>query len=61
MKCTWQLEGNAASAGVLGTVPPVKVVSAEEWTSYAPVDATINKRTHYANYALFKEYIVVNI
>jgi len=57
MKCTWQLEGNAASAGVLGTVPPVKVVSAEEWTSYAPVDATI----HYANYALFKEYIVVNI
>jgi hypothetical protein len=55
------LEGNAASAGVLGTVPPVKVVSAEELTSYAPVDATINKRTRYANYALCKEYIVVNI
>jgi len=30
MKCTWQLERNAASAGVLGTVPPVKVVNAEE-------------------------------
>jgi len=30
MKCTWPLEGNAVSAGVLVTVPPVKVVSAEE-------------------------------